>query len=329
MVNITFDSKKNPWLQNTNLKLTKLHIVESSTFTTVYDESFRSSEFDSLKSLVMEGTGISSITLDCDECFSSAYNLEHIVVSNFPTFFSSGKPFVVIKDSLKELEISKISKYIDIEKIFSNSKVTKIEKLILENNSLNDSLTENVFKVFRENVTVISLSSSNISVLNEKLFSDCAKLTELDLSNNLIELLPAEIFKDLESLKRLFLQNNKLKFLPDDLFNTQIELGLEFSVNLQDNLWHCDLNILYLKKLLMFTTAETSDLKCSSPSTLSDHSLKDLWCTLNLCKFVCEHTSEKELLPVVGLFNTVVYNILPMTSKFDIKFTFIGFLQQD
>ncbi|KAL9706193.1 hypothetical protein quinque_009711 [Culex quinquefasciatus] len=67
-----------------------------------------------------------------------------------------------------------------------------------------------------KHISLIDISSNNISSLPNKSFDTLPNLEELILSNNQIEQIDSEAFYGLSSLKKLVLQNCALTRIPSD-----------------------------------------------------------------------------------------------------------------
>ncbi|XP_070502908.1 uncharacterized protein [Chironomus tepperi] len=142
----------------------------------------------------------------------------------------------------------------------------------------------------------VNLSNLNLKLLDIDTFKGCKQLKKLTLSQNSIANLNAGIFDDLESLEFLYLQDNLLTNIPENLFKTQLEFGNLALVNLSDNPWNCDVEIIHLKQFLIETDAETLINGCTNPNpNLFGKNIKDLWCRQEGCTLTCENTDDTTL----------------------------------
>lgn len=259
-----------------------------------------------MTALVIDGAGVSSLMLECLECFIDAKKLSKISISNYGRIIIDEDDLKHVHDSLVEFEMSRILRNFDIKKILIDSELYNIEILNLQQNNFGDYLANGkIFEAVKEAIKRINLSSANISKLSLETFEGCTKLEHLDLSKNSIFNLPSGIFDDLENLKSLNLQSTQLKFLPNGLFDTQLRTNKLASLNLLDNQWDCDLNILYLKYFLIMTKSEVSVDTCASPPEHAGHAIKDLWCTVNENTINCMNTTESELESTLKMLNMV------------------------
>ncbi|KAL6114209.1 uncharacterized protein ACO6RY_05030 [Pungitius sinensis] len=99
-------------------------------------------------------------------------------------------------------------------------------------------------------------------------------LTHLDLSENCISVLDLPSLSPLVNLQVLRINSNCLRFVPESAFDRLPRLR---SVDLANNLWACECEILYLYRWLLSGRLRTAtDLVCTEPVHLAHHLLLNL-----------------------------------------------------
>lgn len=184
------------------------------------------------------------------------------------------------------------------------SEFTNLRVISLHGNTI-ESINENFIYESKRTITSINISSASLVNISQDSLNGSNSLEILDLSDNLIQQLQAGTFDNLTSLKLLNLKNNKLKSIPVDLFNHQTDF-IEMEINLMDNVWHCDENILYLKKFLLNSKQNVFINACVTPDKHKNQNIKDLWCTNESCNVKCKNTDENILPKVLEIYDKVI-----------------------
>ena len=94
---------------------------------------------------------------------------------------------------------------------------TAITDVDLLDNALK-ALEPNLFAGLPSSVVLISLTSNNLTTLDEDLFAGLSSLKYINLNSNNLTTLPASLFAGLENLEALTLASNNLTTLPAGLF---------------------------------------------------------------------------------------------------------------
>lgn len=143
------------------------------------------------------------------------------------------------------------------------------------------------------NLKSLTMKYNNIKSLNFSSFSGVKALSELNLANSRIELLNVNTFDFASStLRTIQLQNNLLKTLPDGIFDN-LQIGVEkIKINLKNNLWHCDCDLIYLQnKVIEYPGVFQDVATCWTPDDLRDVEIK----TVDLCPNTDEPTDTTPL----------------------------------
>lgn len=120
-------------------------------------------------------------------------------------------------------------------------------------------------------------------------------LTHLDLSENCISSLDLPSLAALVNLQVLQINSNCLRSVPENTFDSLPRLR---SVDLTNNLWVCECDILYLYRWLLSGRLKmATDLVCKEPVHLAHHLLLNL-SIVSICPRVLK-PNEKMHLPVV------------------------------
>ncbi|KAJ0183088.1 hypothetical protein K1T71_001064 [Dendrolimus kikuchii] len=173
-----------------------------------------------------------------------------------------------------------------------------IRKLIISNNNLTD-----VFEI-PFTLQYLDLSDNPITEISTEDFTDLPGLNVLKLNNLWIEEVPDFVFEHLHSLTSLELERNKnltqfsklafgkgvledpydftlhsfslrnsrLTTLDKDLLDA---FGQFTELDLQGNPWHCDCNLIWLKRLQLSTNAY-DHFRCATPPSLYNARIFDL-----------------------------------------------------
>uniref|UniRef100_A0A3P9A3H3 Leucine-rich repeat-containing protein 19 n=1 Tax=Esox lucius TaxID=8010 RepID=A0A3P9A3H3_ESOLU len=181
----------------------------------------------------------------------------------------------------------------DLKSIPSN--YTGNTKLILSNNSINITITDEAILQRYSNLTELHLNGNLLTVLPGKLFKTMSKLEvlllsnnkiktvepkalsglvnlrELDLSNNLLESFPGDLLAGLEKLSILRLQGNKLQTL-----NIPTDQCILQKLDVEGNSWNCTCSFLKLIKSMTDSGVNiSSHAVCASPEELANKRIVD------------------------------------------------------
>lgn len=140
------------------------------------------------------------------------------------------------------------------------------------------------------NLKSLTMKYNNIRSLNFSSFSGVKALSELNLANSRIETLNVNTFDFASStLRTIQLQNNLLKTLPDGIFD-KLQMGVEkIKINLKNNLFHCDCDLIYLQNKMLEYPAVFQDVAtCWTPEDLKDVAIKEV----DLCPTTDESTEN-------------------------------------
>lgn len=120
-----------------------------------------------------------------------------------------------------------------------------------------------------------------------------ASLTHLDLSANCISVLHLPSLSSLVNLQVLKINSNCLRSVPENAFDSLPRLR---SVDLTNNLWVCECDILYLYRWLLSGRLKmATDLVCTEPLHLAHHLLLNL-SVMTICPHVLTPKQEAQQL---------------------------------
>ncbi|KAI4821196.1 hypothetical protein KUCAC02_029138 [Chaenocephalus aceratus] len=130
-------------------------------------------------------------------------------------------------------------------------------------------------------------------------------LTHLDVSANCISVLDLPSLSALVNLQVLKINSNCLRSVPESAFDGLPRLR---SVDLTNNLWVCECDILYLYRwLLRGRVRMATDLVCSEPVHLADRLLLDL-SVMAICPRVLKPNERTQQLDLSSALETVKPN---------------------
>lgn len=197
-------------------------------------------------------------------------------------------------------------------------------------------------------LTVLDLSSNQLSALHRDVFKNITNLENLDLSDNHISVLPGTIFNDLFNLKfvslkannlskieprlfedqariqKLHLSYNRLQTLPEGLMDT---FSIHHTLQLHGNPWKCDCGLWYLHDWVLRHGQNVEMLDrtlCESPGFLNRRSLDSVDKEQLVCHMAKEHSVDVRncLLQVTGdavIIKCKVETCLPLTVKIQLQ----------
>lgn len=126
-------------------------------------------------------------------------------------------------------------------------------------------------------------------------------LTHLDLSANCISVLDLPSLSTLVNLQVLKINSNCLRSVPESAFDSLPRLR---SVDLTDNLWVCECDILYLYRWLLSGRLKmATDLVCSEPSHLAHRLLLNL-SVMAICPHVLKPNEQTRQLDLNSALET-------------------------
>ena len=194
--------------------------------------------------------------------FKKAVSLQDLTLSrNFLNIFPQELPH--------NLKIFRIS-HNNVSEVYINHKVnlSRLVVLYLSHNNIGSSKLD---LYLLQNLKTLDLNHNHLVNIPSRL---PANLTELRLSSNAIQFIFAHSngdhgdFQNQKRLKKLDLSSNLLQSIEEQSFDS---LPISSTVELHDNPWKCDCDLLYLKRWLTFTTSvlqpEESLVRCSYPSS--------------------------------------------------------------
>lgn len=227
----------NLYIRSLSLKQLKIQSIQPNAFNTFH--------FKELIELKIENVMISNLPKGIFEGLSKMKNLflKNLKIINIDKNVLKPVPF------LESFSMSSCGIGImKLDPLFGSVKMLHLTKVIINNCTLKDTITETTF--------------SGLSVVST-----------LNLTNNQIEVIGPKSFDIvLNTLKILILQSNKLKTLPNDLFKNMKKSAT--TINLIENQWHCDCNLEHLRQLLRSAEKSFSPIACQTPLKLKSVYLK-------------------------------------------------------
>lgn len=307
--NITFYNGASPpyWLSDTELSFIAV-IIQKSNLIELSDLTFNSGTFSEMETLIISDLE----QLSFYATLQGLNKLSTLRIKNINFFHPSLNQFnlAFLNETLTTLQVSNARNHVNAWspiRLLGNGQIySKVKEIDYSNNDL-FSITFNSTSFYGVKLTIetINMANSNISQLGDDAFSGCEKLTTLRLNGNQLKSLSSMIFNDLKNLKRLYLENNNLTTLPSGLLSNLMSVN-GFILNINENLWNCDPDIVYVRKLLnnnLWSVNRTT--MCVDPPELKDVRIIDLWCTVRSCKISCKDTNDENLKAILEIFDMV------------------------
>lgn len=287
--------------------------ISGSTIKQIAGDAFKTDEFSNMVSLIIENT-YTDFYLVTSDSFNGLTNLKTLML-----FFLNSLTAVNVLSlrplggTLTTLTVNRLNETFNIESLLRNASLTQLELLTLQYNDFEaTTFNGNTFSGVCGSVERINLANSKVTTLEATAFDNCNKLSILELKNNNIESLPFGIFDDLPALKNLLLHNNRFTFIPYGFFTNVVKLPNLTFINLLQNPWHCDLNIAYLKGVLLTKPSSVlmSINACESPDEVATQNITDLWCSFDSCIIFCSGHSNRNITSILSSYNDVSEHLI-------------------
>ncbi|CAO1437522.1 unnamed protein product [Diamesa hyperborea] len=253
--NCSFESNTlpNQWLLNNEVTLERLELIQCN-IEFIQTGAFDSIIFEDTKELTINQLRIVYLRYDA---FAGLNSLQTLNIIKMPFTKSEPKILEPMAGTLTKLVLQEIG-----------------------NDSSSNPFIPNDFtgSTPLSNLKSLTMKYNNIKSLNFSSFSGVKFLSELNLANSRIEQLNVNTFDFASNtLRTIQLQNNLLKTLPDGIFDN-LKLGIEkIKINLKNNLWHCDCDLIYLQNKILEYPAVFQDVAtCSSPEEHQGAEIKNV-----------------------------------------------------
>ncbi|XP_071853636.1 uncharacterized protein [Apostichopus japonicus] len=269
-----------PFAFHMNMKLLSLSLAYNKIHTTTPD-SFRGLEqlrelqlfgnilsdfpFDelihgsltNLTSLHLHENVMSNIILTVSEsCFSSS--LLRVISFNFNRLNRLDKNVFCAFRNLNSF-YARDNTIHEVDDLLFGSEPHHLEVLTLRNNSLSEIPTQLLLHL--PDLRLLSLRANKITYVPKNAFVSNDRLATVSLSHNWIVSLDISSLQGLNSLNLLDLQGNNLTRLPEGIFDP---VG-DFGIDLRDNPWFCDCNIIFLKTWILRSQYFRYEMLCDNP----------------------------------------------------------------
>lgn len=220
-----------------------------------------------------------------------------------------------LSDQIRSLDLSNNPLYELKANAFVESDLQNIQKLKLQNCSIEDvhvsafsnlgnlielDLSKNNIRkldqtIFRENakLRILFLNYNKLKELRGSLFHNKPHLQRVSVNNNRLEKVDANVFDSGPVLQHIDLSENRLKYLDYQIIQNLKKIT---SINVQGNPWVCDCTLKKFRDLAMEQTLVTAPTTCAEPERLKGR----LWSDLQSRDFACipeilEPTLDKKL----------------------------------
>ena len=232
----------------------------------------------SLKNLNLSDCSITELE---ENSFEGLHALESLNVSFNSIRYLTGRPFIHVQSSLREL----VLKANDISVIEATvlKELAKLQTLDLSDNNIY-SLNENAFTDLLK-LERLMLNRNKMAHLPSGLFRGLTALQSLNLAYNVLDDDPGSLLSDAKDLSVLNLSDNRITTLSLPLVNKLVGLT---DLNMEYNPLICDCELLTMRDLLMSRNVYLT-ATCSSPTygSLENVIISD-------CQETTYHTTESE-----------------------------------
>nr|XP_015221816.1 PREDICTED: leucine-rich repeat-containing protein 4C-like [Lepisosteus oculatus] len=178
-------------------------------------------------------------------------SLSHNELSHFPRGLPSGLETLLLR-------VNRIT-YLTATSLRQLSNLTRLD---MEDNRVR-VIQAGTFQGLKQ-LRFLSLKGNRLSSIPDSL---PGSLVHLDVSHNCISTLGLTSLASLVNLQMFKVNSNHLKFIPDRAFESLPSLK---AVQLDDNLWACECDILYLYRWLLNSRLKmATDLVCAAPLHLA------------------------------------------------------------
>ncbi|MBN3304248.1 decorin [Amia ocellicauda] len=226
---------------------------------------------------------------DVDRAFLPFPRLQELSLShNQLSYFPRGLPSSLEALLLQANRISYLT---------ANSlrKLGNLTRLDLEDNRIS-VIQVGAFRMLRK-LQILSLKDNRLATIPDSL---PASLIQLNLANNCISTMGRKALSGLVNLQVLKINNNCLTKIPDRTFENLSRLR---TVELADNSWWCECDILYLYRWLLNSRLKiAAHLMCALPIHLERRPLLTL-SVVDMCPSALE-SNDRVLLNTTVLYNT-------------------------
>ncbi|XP_054715260.1 leucine-rich repeat transmembrane protein FLRT3-like isoform X2 [Uloborus diversus] len=182
-------------------------------------------------------------------------------------FYSEELTLVIDDTPLKELSSD-----------FSLIAEGQVHKLTIDSTGMT-TVPDKLFVPFAD-ITSLSLQNNKLtSVSRSMLPSPASKLQYLHLTGNELTTLPSDLFSEMPVLEVVYLRNNKITTLPQDIFEKVNSYKMQ-RFDIIHNPWECDCRLMWILNNNKFIVNMG---ECASPESLKGKKVKDLDWLLQDC----------------------------------------------
>lgn len=132
-----------------------------------------------------------------------------------------------------------------------------------------------------EKLRLVNLSNNKLEKIEDGVFRNLPFLQRIDLSNNHIHKVGVGAFTNSHTIKTIRLAYNNLSFVKLETINLLTNLS---SMDLHNNPWKCDCNLMPFRNWIMDHNLYTSPTACEEPALLH----KTLWSNTESGDFACQ-----------------------------------------
>jgi hypothetical protein len=261
------------WLPvlNTKIIIGRLHITTAVPII-IEENAFSDNNFQNITHLTLQG----NIEQLNKNCFAGLQHLDDLQIYGGCIHSVAGG---ILKD-VQNLATLLIESGISDEQLNDflwNTTLQNLQAFYIRFNNLNILKSETLRGL--SNMLILDAGSSLItSVESTILESSANKIQDVNFADNELETLPVDIF-NIKSTRASFqvnLRKNKLKTIPEGIFDMAINSSGRVSIYLQDNNWHCDCDLAWLRNYMDKQIINVRDEPmCISPEINKNKSLRD------------------------------------------------------